>query len=106
MKIDMVNSSGAVQNVESTVKNSEINTTKVADAIDSRQLKQAVDELNKKAEETNYNVRFAIYKDTNRIIVEVVDKITKEVVSTFPPKQILEMARMVDQEFKIFDKKI
>ncbi|AIF53654.1 flagellar protein FlaG [Pelosinus sp. UFO1] len=106
MKIDKVNSTGTIQNTENTTKDQEMNATQVLDVIDSHQLKQAVDKLNKKAEETNYDVQFAVYKDTNRIIVQVVDKTTKEVISTFPPKQILEMARMVDQDFKIFDKKI
>lgn len=106
MKINMANSSGILQNVEMATDNAETNTSKVTDVIHPLQLEKAVDTLNKKAEETNYDVRFAIYKDTNRVIVEVVDKTTKEVISTFPPKQILEMARMVDQEFKIFDKKI
>ncbi|GMB01694.1 flagellar protein FlaG [Pelosinus sp. IPA-1] len=110
MKIDMVNSAGTTQNIEN--KNSE-EASKIQNdkanhpgEVDLSQLKESVDKLNKKVEETNYDVQFAVYKDTNRIIVQVVDKTTKEVVSTFPPKQILEMARMVEQEFKILDKKI
>jgi flagellar protein FlaG len=111
MKIDMVNSTGTMQNVEGRTDSAD--TTYIAkdkiemtDAVDPSKLRDAVDKLNKKTEETNYDVQFAVYKDTNRIIVQVVDKTTKEVVSTFPPKQILEMAAMVDKEFKIFDKKI
>jgi flagellar protein FlaG len=106
MKIDMVNSSVTMQNEENKTKNEEIHTAKVADVLGSHQLQQAVDVLNKRAEETNYNVQFAIYKDTKRVVVEVVEKITNKVVSTYPPTQILEMARMVDQEFKVLDKKI
>jgi len=110
MKIDMVNSSGTTQNAENRTSEeiSKIPKDKgnLPGEIDPSQLKDAVDKLNKKAEETNYDVRFALYKDLNRIIVQVVDKTTQEVVSTFPPKQILEMARMVDQEFKLLDKKI
>lgn len=111
MKINMVNSSGTVANSENKTSNAEINKIETdkaenAEAVDRFQLKKAVDTLNQKAKETDYNVRFAIYKDTNRIIVEVVDNTTKQVVSTYPPKQILEMARMVDQEFKVLDKKI
>lgn len=111
MKIDAVNSSGALQNVENRTTSEDISKVEkdkdnLPSEIDSPRLKDAVDKLNQKAKETNYDVQFAVYKDTNRIIVQVVDKTTKEVVSTFPPKQILEMARMVDKEFKIFDKKI
>lgn len=111
MKIDMVNSPVMMQNVENRTNNEQVSTIEkdkdnLPGEINSSKLQDAVDKLNKKSEETNYDVQFAVYKDTNRIIVQVVDKTTKEVVSTYPPKQILEMARMVDQEFKVLDKKI
>ncbi len=111
MKIDAVNSPVMMQNVENRTNNEQVSTIKkdtdkLPGEINSSKLQEAVDKLNKKSEETNYAVQFAVYKDTNRIIVQVVDKTTKEVVSTYPPKQILEMARMVDQEFKVLDKKI
>jgi len=107
MKIDRVSSSGTMQNSENIVDNAEMNKEKNAVEINSFQLGKAVDILNKKAEqEENYDVRFAMYKDTNRVIVQVVDKITNQVISTFPPEQILKMAEMVDQEFKVIDKKV
>jgi flagellar protein FlaG len=110
MKIDMVNSSGTMRNIENRTSEEVLKIQKdkgnFPGEVDPSQLKDAVDKLNQKAEEKNYDVQFAVYKDTNRIIVQVVDKTTKDVVSTFPPKQILELARVVDQEFKILDKKI
>ncbi len=116
MKIDRVNSPGTIPNVENRTDSLETNIDTNTDAnknasanaeeLDTSQLEKAVDTLNEKAVETNYDVRFAIYKDSNRIIVEVVDKTNKQVISTFPPKQILEMALMVDKEFKVLDKKI
>jgi flagellar protein FlaG len=111
MKIDMVNSPVMMQNVENRTNNEQVSTIEkdtdnLPGEINSSKLQDAVDKLNKKSEEKNYAVQFAVYKDTNRIIVQVVDKTTKEVISTYPPKQILEMARMVDQEFKVLDKKV
>lgn len=106
MKIDQVNSIGTMQTPENRADAVENNITKNVEAVDSIQLTKAVDKLNDKAKEENYAVQFAVYKDTNRIIVQVVDKTSKQVISTFPPKQILEMARMVDKEFKVLDKKI
>jgi flagellar protein FlaG len=108
MKIDRVNSPGTIPNVENKTDSPETNTNTGAnvEALDKSQLVKAVDTLNEKAIETNYDVRFAIYKDSNRIFVEVVDKANNQVISTFPPKQILEMALMVDKEFKVLDKKI
>lgn len=111
MKIDRAHSSGTMQNVDKVANDAEIDTKKNAEnneaEINSFQLANAVDVLNKKAEqEDNYDVRFAMYKDTNRVIVQVVDKITNQVITTFPPKQILKMADMVDEEIKLIDKKI
>ena len=115
MKIDRVSSAGTMQSADTITENAAINIAKNAEKnakkntveINAAQLSKAVDVLNKKAEqEDNYDVRFAIYKDTNRVIVQVVEKITNKVISSFPPKQILEMARMVEQEFKVLDKKI
>ncbi len=109
MNIDRVNSVGTVQALENKVDNIESkidNNEKSVETVDSIQLDKAVDALNDRAKKANYAVQFAVYKDTNRIIVQVVDKTNNQVVSTYPPKQILEMARMVDQEFKVLDKKI
>jgi flagellar protein FlaG len=106
MNIEKVNSTGTMQTPENKTENVEADKIKTAEEVDSVQLGKSVDKLNEKAVKEKYNVRFAVYKDTNRIIVEVVDKSNNQVISTFPPKQILEMARMVDKEFKVLDKKI
>lgn len=68
-----------------------------ADANPAR-LAKAVERLNNSAEAADRQVRFALYQDTQRIIVEVVDKKTNEVVATFPPKQILKMAEALESE--------
>ncbi|SFL44989.1 flagellar protein FlaG [Pelosinus propionicus] len=106
MKIDRVNSVEAVQTIEKKIDSVKASETKSADEIDVSQLDKAIDTLNKKAEKNHYDVRFSVYKDSNRIVIEVVDKTNDQVISTFPPKQILEMALMVDKEFKVLDKKI
>jgi flagellar protein FlaG len=106
MNIDKVNSTGTMQNLETKVENKEMGKAKIAESVDSFQLGKAVDILNEKASKENYDVRFSVYKDSNRIFIEVVDKTNNQVISTFPPKQILEMALMVDKEFKVLDKKI
>lgn len=106
MNIDRVNSLGTMQTVENKADSADNGKTQELKAVDSLQLGKAVETLNEKAKEENYAVQFAVYKDTNRIIVQVVDKSNNQVISTFPPKQILEMARMVDQEFKVLDKRI
>lgn len=106
MNINKVSSSGMVPNQGPKPENADRPEKKDEDQTNTRQLQAAMDTLNDKAAKENYNVRFAVYKDTHRIIVEVVDKSNDQVISTFPPRQILEMARMVDKEFRVLDKKI
>jgi flagellar protein FlaG len=114
MKIDAVNSPRTMQPVENKANDATINKiddatiskTKDTDKIDSSKVIKAVDTLNTKAEEIKYDVRFAVNKEPHRIIIEVVDKSNNQVISTIPSKQILEMAAMVDEDFKLLDKKI
>jgi flagellar protein FlaG len=63
-----------------------------------KHLVKAVEGLNKDAEAANRQVRFALYKDTHRIMIEVLDKDTNQVVSTFPPKQILALEASFEEE--------
>jgi flagellar protein FlaG len=80
-------------------------STNTADA-NPEHLVKAVEKLNQNAEATNRQVRFALYNNTHRIFVEVVDKQTNEVVATFPPKQILKMAEALDQMSLAINQKI
>ncbi|MDR3562381.1 MAG: flagellar protein FlaG [Negativicutes bacterium] len=65
---------------------------------DDTHLAKVVKNLNKEAETLNREVRFAIFDGTHRVMIEVVDKQTNQVVATFPPKQILKMAAAMDKE--------
>ena len=102
MKIDVVNSTVAPvkpgQQLAVSVNVISVTDTKTAKSVVSPNLAKAVDKLNKEAETLNREVRFAIYTGTHRIMIEVVDKQTNQVVATFPPKQILQMAAAIDQE--------
>ena len=64
----------------------------------SARLEKAVEKLNSDAEAKNRQVRFALHKETNRIMIEVVDSATKQIVATFPPKQILDMVAAFEQD--------
>ncbi len=52
-------------------------------------LKRAVEEINKNA--ANSEAQFAVHEKTNRIMVKIVDKRTKEVIKEFPPEKTLDM---------------
>ena len=57
------------------------------------QIKRAVEEINRKA--NNSEAVFGIHDETNRVTIKIVDKQTKEVIKEFPPDKILDMIARV-----------
>lgn len=57
------------------------------------QIKKAVDDINKKAK--NSEAIFGVHEDTNRVTIKIVDKQTKEVIKEFPPDKTLDMIAKV-----------
>ena len=52
-------------------------------------LKKAVEEINKNS--TSSEAQFAVHEATNRIMIKIVDRNTKEVIKEFPPEKTLDM---------------
>ena len=71
---------------------------KTAEDDELGQVAKAVDLLNKNAAGTSRQTRFVLFEDTHRIYVEVVDRDTNQVIATYPPKQILQMAEALQQQ--------
>lgn len=75
------------------------NTTENADQSEevltaqSRQLKAAVNDLNKQLKDSE--AIFGIHEKTNRVTIKIVDKETKEVLKEYPPEQTLDMIAKV-----------
>ena len=57
----------------------------------SEQLKKAITEMNKKINNSNEEAVFGVHEDTNRIMIKIMDKDTKEVIKEFPPEKTLDM---------------
>lgn len=57
------------------------------------QIKKAVDEINKKAH--NSEAIFGIHDATNRVTIKIVDKDSKEVLKEYPPEKTLDMIAKV-----------
>lgn len=55
------------------------------------QLKKMIAEMNKKINKTNEEAVFGVHEETNRIIIKIQDKDTKEVIKEFPPEKTLDM---------------
>ena len=59
----------------------------------NEQLKRAVEEINKKA--NNSEAVFGVHEETNRITIKIIDKESKEVIKEFPPEKTLDMIAKV-----------
>ncbi|MBQ2900533.1 MAG: flagellar protein FlaG [Agathobacter sp.] len=57
------------------------------------QIKRAVEEINKKA--NNSEAVWGVHEGTNRVTIKLVDKQTKEVIKEFPPDKTLDMIARV-----------
>lgn len=57
------------------------------------QIKRAVEEINKKA--NNSEAVWGVHEDTNRVTIKIVDKQSKEVIKEFPPDKTLDMIARV-----------
>ena len=53
------------------------------------QIKKAIEEINKKA--NNSEAVWGVHEETNRVTIKLVDKQTKEVIKEFPPDKTLDM---------------
>ncbi len=69
-----------------------------ADNRDARQtendkIKKAVEQLNKKM--THSEAIFGIHDETNRVMIKIVDRDTKELIREYPPEETLDMIAKV-----------
>ncbi|MDE7200260.1 MAG: flagellar protein FlaG [Lachnospiraceae bacterium] len=73
----------------------------------SEQLKKAIAEMNKRINNSNEEAVFGVHEDTNRIMIKIMDKDTKEVIKEFPPEKTLDMiARIWEMAGILVDEKL
>lgn len=72
----------------------------------SEQLKKAIAEMNGRINNSNEEAVFGVHEDTNRIMIKIMDKETKEVIKEFPPEKTLDMiARIWEMAGILVDEK-
>ena len=72
---------------------------------ENSQIRKAVDEINKKAH--NSEAVFGIHDATNRVTIKIVDKDTKKVLKEYPPEKTLDMiAKVREMAGLLVDKKL
>lgn len=60
-------------------------------------LKQAVERINQSLPPSNQGIEFSIDEDSDRVIVKVVDRETREVLRQMPSQEALEIAKALDR---------
>ena len=72
---------------------------------ENSQIRKAVDEINKKAH--NSEAVFGIHDATSRVTIKIVDKDTKKVLKEYPPEKTLDMiAKVWEMAGLLVDKKL
>lgn len=71
----------------------ENNTKQQSQQQKNAQLKKAVEDINKKA--VNSEAIFGIHEATNRVTIKIIDKDTKKVIKELPPEKTLDMIAKV-----------
>jgi len=62
----------------------------------------AVSGLNAFMESIDKDIEFAFHKQTEQLMVEVIDRKTHEVVQTFPPEELLDLAARIEEMVGMF----
>jgi len=80
-----------------TVKVSDQAVQAVTQTVDANQLKHAVEKVNKVVQALNSDLQFTVDESTGINVVRVIDTSTKEVIRQFPSKEMLSIAKSIDQ---------
>ncbi|MCM8710958.1 flagellar protein FlaG [Clostridium sp. SYSU_GA19001] len=74
--------------------------------IKEKDLKNAVDKLNKFLEDNKTHAEYEVHDKLNDVMIKIVDDNTGKVIQEIPPKKILDMvAQMMEMVGVLFDKK-
>ncbi len=101
MMVDKVANIKGVNPVQDTgasmPQNKGSNVAPAKTKVDSKQLKNAMDKLNKVLELFNVERRFVIDDRTKEIVVKIIDKSSGEVILQIPPEEALERYYRMEQ---------
>ncbi len=72
------------------------------DGSNIEQLDEAILQMNQAAQALNVELRFSIHEGTDRIMVQVVDKQSQEVIREMPPERVLNMVAQIQNMIGLF----
>ena len=91
-KVDKTTS--VVENAQAKGQSANQEQSKGQQAVTNEQIRKAVEQLNKNMISHSEAV-FGIHEGTNRVMIKIVDKSTKEVIKELPPEKTLDMIAKV-----------
>lgn len=102
-RIDSIAQSGIAS---TKIRPEQHNTAKGKTGVDIKLTKEnvgdLVDVLNSAARSVNQRVNFRFHEKTNRIIMQVVDSQTKEVIREIPPKEMIRLLEHMHELIGMF----
>lgn len=97
---------GSQQQSANAKTQQQANTKQAREQQQSEQLKKAIMEMNRRINNSNEEAVVGVHEDTNRIMIKIMDKETKEVIKEFPPEKTLDMiARIWEMAGILVDEK-
>ena len=67
------------------------------DEPDKTEVKQVLDGINTFLRSGENHIQFSIHEKAQRLMVQVIDNETQEVIRTFPPKELLDLAARIGE---------
>ena len=81
----------SVSAVSDTAKNR--NVSNAQKTPDLKQINQAVSDINKTIQALSQDLQFSVDKDTNRVVVKIIDQQTNKVLRQIPSEEALEISK-------------
>lgn len=90
---------GAAQQTQSGTVNAQENRNASGSStqVDRSELDKAVKEIQGFIKDTNTSLDFHVDKDTDKLVVKVIDTSTKEVIKQIPSEDVLALAKALDK---------
>ncbi|QGU00398.1 Flagellar protein FlaG [Candidatus Syntrophocurvum alkaliphilum] len=70
-------------------------TSKLEPTLDN--LTKATDKLNKAFKISDYNIKFNVHEESERIHVKMIDSMTEEIIREIPPEKLLDFAAHIQE---------
>lgn len=77
--------------------NDELKSVAKEEEFNREELMEKVDKLNAAMDLFNRKFNFKVHEETNRVIVQILDSKTGEIINEIPPKKVLDMVAGMDE---------